>query len=110
MNESDLIEELQSRITFLEKHVTEQDAEMYQFSKKIDGLVKAAEEQKVQLAALTELSSQSANDMPADEKPPHYWYANINRVLLNALYILILGSCHLSYLSSTNIYELENSP
>ena len=72
MIESDLIEELQSRIAFLEKHVTEQEAEMYQFSKKIDGLIKAAKEQKMQLAAVAELSSQSAGDMPADEKPPHY--------------------------------------
>ena len=72
MIESNLIQELQSRIAFLEKHVTEQDAEMYQFSKKIDGLVKAAKEQKAQLAALAELTSQSAGDMPADEKPPHY--------------------------------------
>ena len=72
MIDSDLIQELQSRITFLEKHVSEQDAEIFQYSKKIDGLVKAAKEQKAQLAALAELSSQSAGDMPADEKPPHY--------------------------------------
>jgi len=72
MIKSDLIEELQSQIAFLEKHVTEQDAEMYQLSRRIDGLVKAAKEQKAQLAAVSELNSQSASDMPADEKPPHY--------------------------------------
>ena len=72
MIESDLLEDLQSRIAFLEKHVTEQDAEMYQLSKRIDGLVKAAQEQKAQLAAVAELNSQSASDMPANEKPPHY--------------------------------------
>jgi uncharacterized coiled-coil protein SlyX len=72
MSKSDLIEDLQSRIAFLEKHVTEQDAEMYQLSKRIDSLVKVAKEQKAQLAALFELNSQSASDMPADEKPPHY--------------------------------------
>ena len=38
----------------------------------IDSLVKAAKEQKAQLAAVAELNSQSAGDMPADEKPPHY--------------------------------------
>ena len=72
MIESDLLENLQSRIAFLEKHVTEQDAEMYQLSKRIDSLVKAAKEQRAQLAALAELNSQSAGDMPANEKPPHY--------------------------------------
>ena len=40
MIESDLLEDLQSRIAFLEKHVIEQDAEMYQLSKRIDDLVK----------------------------------------------------------------------
>ena len=72
MIKSDLIEELKSRIAFLEKHVTEQDAEMYQLSKRIDGLVKAAKEQKAQLAALAELNPQSAGNMLAAEKPPHY--------------------------------------
>ncbi len=72
MNKSDPIEDLQSRIALLEKHVTEQDAEMYQLSKRIDSLVKVAKEQKAQLAAVAELNSQSAGDMPADEKPPHY--------------------------------------
>jgi uncharacterized coiled-coil protein SlyX len=72
MSKADLIEDLQSRIAFLEKHVTEQDAEMYQLSKRIDSLFKVAKEQKAQLAAVFELNSQSASDMPADEKPPHY--------------------------------------
>ena len=72
MSKSDLIEDLQSRIAFLEKHVTEQDAEMYELAKRIDSLVKVAKEQKAQLAAVFELNSQSAGDMPADEKPPHY--------------------------------------
>jgi uncharacterized coiled-coil protein SlyX len=72
MSKSDPIEDLQSRVAFLEKHVTEQDAEMYQLSKRIDILVKVAKEQKAQLAAVAELNSQSAGDMPADEKPPHY--------------------------------------
>jgi uncharacterized coiled-coil protein SlyX len=72
MSKSDPIEDLQSRVAFLEKHVTEQDAEMYQLSKRIDSLVKVAKEQKAQLAAVAELNSQSAGDIPADEKPPHY--------------------------------------
>ena len=72
MSISDPIEDLQSRIAFLEKHVAEQDAEMYQLSKRLDRLVKVAKEQKAQLAAVAELNAQSAGDMPADEKPPHY--------------------------------------
>ena len=72
MSISDPIEDLQSRIAFLEKHVDEQDAEMYQLSKRLDRLVKVAKEQQAQLAAVAELNSQSAGDMPADEKPPHY--------------------------------------
>ena len=72
MSNSDPIEDLQSRVAFLEKHVTEQDAEMYQLSKRIDSLVKVAKEQKAQLAAVAEINSQSSGDMPADEKPPHY--------------------------------------
>lgn len=72
MSDSDLIQELQTRLTFLEKHVAEQDAEMYRLSKRIDTLVQVAKDQKAQLAAIAELNSQSAGDMPADEKPPHY--------------------------------------
>lgn len=63
---------LESRIAHLDKHVGEQDAEIYQLSKRIDALVKLAKEQKAQLAAIAELSSRNPGDMPADEKPPHY--------------------------------------
>jgi len=63
---------LETRIAFLEKHVAEQDAEMYRLSKRIDTLIEVAKDQKAQLAAVAELNSQSAGDMPADEKPPHY--------------------------------------
>ena len=72
MIESDLLEDLQSRIAFLEKHVTEQDAEMYRLSKRINGLIKAAKEQKAQFAAVAELNSKGAGDMSVNEKPPHY--------------------------------------
>jgi uncharacterized coiled-coil protein SlyX len=63
---------IDTRLAFLEKHVAEQDAEIYQMSKRIDTLVKVAKEQKAQLAAVAELSSGNPGDMPADEKPPHY--------------------------------------
>ncbi|MDQ8194071.1 SlyX family protein [Coraliomargarita sp. SDUM461004] len=63
---------LETRIAFLEKHVAEQDAEMYQLSKRVDALVKVVKEQKAQLAAAADLNAQGGGDMPADEKPPHY--------------------------------------
>lgn len=66
------IEALEARIAYLEKHIEEQDAEMYQLTKRVDNLVKVAKAQKEQLAAIAELSSQNPGDMPADEKPPHY--------------------------------------
>jgi uncharacterized coiled-coil protein SlyX len=72
MSSSDLIQKLQTRLTLLEKHVAEQDVEMYRLTKRIDTLVQVAKDQKAQLAAIAELNSQSAGDMPADEKPPHY--------------------------------------
>lgn len=71
-NQDQSIEDLQSRIAHLEKHVEAQDAEMYQLSRRIDTLVKVAKEQKTQLVAIAELSSGHAGDMSADEKPPHY--------------------------------------
>ncbi|TVP80221.1 MAG: hypothetical protein EA353_04350 [Puniceicoccaceae bacterium] len=63
---------LASRITALERHVTEQDTEIYRLAQKVDALIKVAKDQKAQLAAIAELSSSSADEMPADEKPPHY--------------------------------------
>lgn len=72
MNSTNSNEQLESRLAHLEKHVAEQDAEIYQLAKRIDVLVKVAKEQKTQLAAVAELNSGNAGDMPADEKPPHY--------------------------------------
>lgn len=63
---------IETRVSFLEKHVADQDAEIYKLTKRIDTLVKVARDQKAQLAAVAELNSGSAGDMPADEKPPHY--------------------------------------
>lgn len=71
-NSIELLQLLESRIAHLQKHVEEQDAEIFQLSKRIDTLVKVAKEQKAQLAAVAELNSSNTNDMPADEKPPHY--------------------------------------
>ena len=66
------LDELQCTVAELEKHVGEQDAEIYRLSCRVDALVKVAKEQKAQLAAIAELRSGDASDSPAHEKPPHY--------------------------------------
>jgi uncharacterized coiled-coil protein SlyX len=71
-NSIELLQLLESRIAHLQKHVEEQDAEIFQLSKRIDTLVKVAKEQKAQIAAVAEINSSHTGDMPADEKPPHY--------------------------------------
>lgn len=63
---------LEARITQLEQHVTEQDGEIYRLSRKVDTLGKVAQDQRAQLVALAEMGSSGADEMPADEKPPHY--------------------------------------
>ncbi len=69
---SEHIKFLETRVAFLEKHVADQDAEIYQLTKRIDTLVKIFKEQKSLLAAVAEMNSGTPGDMPADEKPPHY--------------------------------------
>lgn len=64
--------QLENRIAKLEAHVTEQDTEIYRLSRKVDTLIKLAQDQKAQLMALAELGTSGADEMPADEKPPHY--------------------------------------
>ena len=64
--------QLETRIAQLEAHVTEQDAEIYRLSRKVDVLIKVAQDQKAQLVALAETGSGAVDEAPADEKPPHY--------------------------------------
>jgi uncharacterized coiled-coil protein SlyX len=72
MSSSANYSEIESRIAQLESHVTEQDAEIYRLSRKVDALVKVAKDQKAQLVALAEMGAGGADEMPANEKPPHY--------------------------------------
>ena len=69
MSEHEQIIELQTQIAHLQRHVEEQDAEMYKLSMRLDRLLKKLSEQESQLKALSE---RSGGDMPANEKPPHY--------------------------------------
>lgn len=71
MTDSESITELQMKLTYLERHINEQDAEFYRLAQRVDALTKLVKSQKSQLEALSG-SSASGGDMPADEKPPHY--------------------------------------
>lgn len=70
MSDLEAIEELQMKLSHLEKHIGEQDSEIYRLSKRVDQLVQAIQSQKLQMEALAR--GGSAGDAPADEKPPHY--------------------------------------
>jgi uncharacterized coiled-coil protein SlyX len=72
MEQTEALEDLQSRIAFLQKHVEAQDAEMYQLSKRVDNLVKVIKEQKAQIASIAEMNSDSPGEGTVDERPPHY--------------------------------------
>lgn len=67
---SDLsIQELQIKQTFLERHIEEQDRVIYAMQLDVEKLRK----QVAKLAQRAELmASNSGEDMPADERPPHY--------------------------------------
>lgn len=66
----DEIRSLQERIAHLEKHIEEQDAEVYQQSKRIDSLVQNLKKMESRLESFGQGGGEG--DMPADEKPPHY--------------------------------------
>ena len=67
-----MIEALQSRIAHLEKHIEEQDAEIYRLARRVESLVQAFQKQKAQLNELTESETGARAGSPGDEKPPHY--------------------------------------
>jgi hypothetical protein len=72
MSDADSITELQTKLTHLEHHIAEQDAEFYQLAKRLDVLSQLVQAQKAQLSALSSGGVAGAGDMPANEKPPHY--------------------------------------
>ena len=71
MSDSESITELQTKLAYLERHINEQDAEFYRLAQRVDALGKLVQVQKAQISALSSGGS-GAEDMPADEKPPHY--------------------------------------
>ena len=70
MPDSEPIIELQTQIAHMQRHIEEQDAEMYKLTMRVDQLAKLVKQQDAQLKALNERGG--AGDMPANEKPPHY--------------------------------------
>jgi phage shock protein A len=72
MSDAESIIALQSQVTHLERHITEQDAEFYRLTKRMDTLSQLIQVQKAQMNALISGGSGDASEMPANEKPPHY--------------------------------------
>ena len=70
--EDSTINALESKITFLERHVTEQDNEVYQLSRRLEQLSKTVSILKSQLEARADTNSGGAGSTLADERPPHY--------------------------------------
>lgn len=71
-NFNESLKYLESRIAYLDKHVQEQDSEIFKLSQRIDSIIKISKDQKAQILAILELGLESSSGMPADEKPPHY--------------------------------------
>jgi len=71
MSDSESIQALEYKLTQLEKHIADQDGEIYHLSKRVDQLMKSLQTQKLQLESLAG-GGGVGGDMPANEKPPHY--------------------------------------
>lgn len=70
MPEADEVFETRQKLDLLERHVAEQDAEIWRLTQRVDQLTKFLRQQSEQLQ---ELSGRTGGDIaPADEKPPHY--------------------------------------
>jgi uncharacterized coiled-coil protein SlyX len=72
MSDVESITELQTKLAHLERHINDQDAEFYRMAQRVDSLSKMVQLQKGQINALSAGGSSGADEMPADEKPPHY--------------------------------------
>ncbi len=60
------IRKLEEDLTFLEKHVSQQDHEILNLQKKLDKAVSEIKEMR------SYFDSGALSTRPADEKPPHY--------------------------------------
>lgn len=67
----DIVRHLEEKIAYLEHHVTEQDKVMLEFS---DDLARLRRELSMLAARLagTAPAGQGGDELPTDERPPHY--------------------------------------
>lgn len=63
---------LEEKLARLERHIVEQDAEMFRMSQAIDKLVKRCEKLEGRLAESGNDSPVDPSRTPADDIPPHY--------------------------------------
>ena len=68
MHKDDPIIELHQKLTHLERHVEEQDAEQFRLVQKVNQLGQLVQRQAEKIKSL----EGSSGAMPPDEKPPHY--------------------------------------
>ncbi|HVU22619.1 MAG TPA: SlyX family protein [Opitutus sp.] len=66
---NDLIQRLEEKIAYLERHVVEQDKAMLEFA---EDLARLRREVGGLRARTTELAEEVASDEPVEERPPHY--------------------------------------
>lgn len=65
--ENDVIVRLETRIAYLERHIEEQDREIYRQGELLKRLVRESEKLRERLEDVAD-----SKDMPANERPPHY--------------------------------------
>lgn len=63
---------LGERLAFLERHVQQQDREMYAQSEQIRRLQQEVQELRGQMRGLKAGHDGQGIDLPVDERPPHY--------------------------------------
>ena len=66
-NNRSLLIHLEEKISFLERHVEDQDQEIYKQSKKIESINYQLKQLQVKMKSTSEIT-----ESPINEKPPHY--------------------------------------
>lgn len=70
MPDSDKAITVHDKLALLERHVEQQDAEIWRLTQRVDQLTVYLRQQQ---AALEEISGRTGGEIaPANEKPPHY--------------------------------------
>lgn len=69
--ENDRLSELESKLTQMQRHVVDQDREIYRLSQKLEQQNQALSKLRIQLESALS-GRMDGGDMPANERPPHY--------------------------------------